>query len=384
MRRGISLAWLQLKHEKLRLLVAIAGVAFAVILIFMQLGFQNALFDSSVRIHQLLEGDVVLISPQFAFLAQPKSFSRRRLYQAQGHPGVASVSSVYAGVTLWKNPYNGQTRNIFVLGFDPSERALKLPEVTSQAEKIQLPDVVLFDAASRPEYGPVPTELIAGRPVFAEVANRRVQVRGLFTLGTSFGVDGTLITSDLNFRRIFPIREEGLIDIGLIRLEPGVDAHRVRDELTAEFPKDVLVLTKADYIERELGYWASATPIGFVFAFGCVMGFVVGAIIVYQILFADVSDHLAEYATLKAMGYSNSYLFSVVLQEAVILAVLGYIPGFAICLGLYHLTENATRLPMNMTPGLGLAVVAMAILMCGISGIIAVRKVRSADPAEIF
>jgi putative ABC transport system permease protein len=154
--------------------------------------------------------------------------------------------------------------------------------------------------------------------------------------------------------------------------------------MVAFFPKDVLVLTKAQYEQRELDYWANATPIGFVFAFGVVIGCVVGGIIVYQILFADVSDHLAEYATLKAMGYSNSYLFSVVLNEAVILAVLGYIPGLAICIGLYHLTENATRLPMRMTPELGLSVVAMAVVMCGVSGMIALRKVRSADPAEIF
>ena len=380
----MNLAWLQLKHEKLRLLVAIAGVAFAVVLIFMQLGFRNALFDSSVRIHRLLQGDVILISPQFAFLAQPKSFSRRRLYQAQGFPGVASVSSVYAGVTLWKNPFSGQTRNIFVLGFDPAERPLDLPEVTEQADKIRVADVVLFDALSRPEYGPVADELRAGRPVAAEVANRRLFVRGLFEIGTSFGVDGTVITSDLNFRRIFPNREEGLIDIGLVRLASGADPVAVRDALAASFPKDVLVLTKADYMKRELDYWASATPIGFVFAFGVVMGLVVGAIIVYQILFADVSDHLAEYATLKAMGYSNGFLFSVVLQEAVILAVLGFIPGLAICAGLYRLTEDATRLPMNMTPELVLSVILMAIVMCGVSGLIAVRKVRSADPAEIF
>ena len=213
----MNLAWLQLKHEKLRLLVAIAGVAFAVVLIFMQLGFRNALFDSSVRIHKLLQGDVILISPQFAFLAQPKSFSRRRLYQAQGFPGVASVSSVYAGVTLWKNPFSGQTRNIFVIGFDPAERPLDLPEVTEQADKIRVADVVLFDALSRPEYGPVADELRAGRPVAAEVANRRLFVRGLFEIGTSFGVDGTVITSDLNFRRAINVptlRVDGMIVAG--------------------------------------------------------------------------------------------------------------------------------------------------------------------------
>jgi putative ABC transport system permease protein len=104
---AIPLAWLQLVREKLRLLVAVAGVAFAVILIFMQLGFRKALFDSSTRLHESFAGEIFLISPQFDFVAQPKSFSRRRLLQALGFPGVEAVSPVYLGLTLWKNPENG-------------------------------------------------------------------------------------------------------------------------------------------------------------------------------------------------------------------------------------------------------------------------------------
>jgi putative ABC transport system permease protein len=203
-------------------------------------------------------------------------------------------------------------------------------------------------------------------------------------MGTSFGIDGTLITSDLNFLRLLPSREKGLIDIGVIRLRPGVDPEPVRAALTKHLPKDVLVLTKQAFMEHEKLYWAATTPIGFVFAFGAVIGLVVGLVIVYQILFADISDHLAEYATLKAIGYTNRYLFSVVFQEATILAVLGYIPGLLISLGLYHLTESATLLPMRMSVTLALAVLALTVGMCCGSGAIALRKVRSADPADVF
>jgi putative ABC transport system permease protein len=380
----IPLAWLQLKREKLRLLVAVSGVAFAVVLIFMQLGFRNALFDSSVRVHMAFDADLALISPQFAFLAQPKTFSRRRLYQALGAPGVASIAPLYAGVGLWKNPFDGTSRNVFVLGIDPSSPAVDLPEVRAQLDLIRLPDTALFDAAARPEYGPVGDELRAGRPLDVEVSNRRITIGGLFELGTSFGMDGIIVTSDLNFRRMFPAREAGLIEVGLVRLRPGADPAAVQSFLRGELPADVLVLQKSEFIAREKQYWATSTPIGFVFSFGVVMGFVVGAIIVYQILFADVTDHLAEYATLKAMGYPNRYLFSVVLQEALILAVLGYLPGLALCQWLYRLTEDATRLPMRLDLPLALFVVALAIVMCALSGLIAVRKVRSADPAEIF
>jgi putative ABC transport system permease protein len=193
-----------------------------------------------------------------------------------------------------------------------------------------------------------------------------------------------VLTSDVNFLRIFPNRERGVIDLGLIRLDPGVDPQGVAAALRELLPKDVLVLTKAEFIARERKYWSETTPVGYVFGFGVIVGVVVGGIIVYQILFADVSDHLAEYATLKAMGYSNGFLSGVVLQQAVILAVLGYLPGFAIALYLYQTAGAATRLPLFMTLERALAVLALTIAMCSVSALIALRKVRAADPADVF
>lgn len=379
-----SLAWLQLTKEKLRLLVAVAGVAFAVILIFMQLGFRKALFDSSTRLHEALDADIVLISPQFDFLVQPKSFSRRRLFQALGNPGVEAVTPVYFGLLLWKNPETGKSRSIFSIGVDPADNAVNLPGVSEQLALVRMPDVVLFDRASRPEYGPIAAALDAGHTISTEANNRRITVGGLFEMGTSFGVDGTVLSSDTNFLRLFPTRDRGLIDAGLIRVRPGTDAAAVRDALAARLPNDVLVLTKADYIAREQRYWDTSTPIGYVFTFGVIMGLVVGGIIVYQILFADVADHLAEYATLKAMGYSNRFLFGVVFQEAIILAVLGYGPGLLICLALYRVAGDATKLPMVMEAPTATFVLALSVVMCCASGAIALRKIRSADPAEIF
>ena len=382
--RNVPLSWLQLRREKLRLLVALAGVAFAVLLIFMQLGFQTAMFKSAVHFHESLDGDLFLVSPTFDFLPQPKSFSRRRLAQALAWPGVVSATPIYLSVTLWKNPDSGKTRTIFLIGVDPTDPGLRIPGVAEQTQRIRRQDVVLFDRDSRPEYGPIAERVGAGEPVTAEMAHRRVFVQGLITFGTSFGVDGTVLTSDMNFLRIEQMRPLGLIDVGVIRLAPGTDPVAVRDALRAGLPNDVLVLTRADFIARELTYWNNSTPIGYVFTFGVIMGFVVGAIIVYQILFADVSDHLAEYATLKAMGYSNRYLFGVVFQEAVILAVLGFLPALALCIYLYRLTSEATRLPMQMTVPTAAFVLGLAVLMCCISGAIALRKIRSADPAEIF
>jgi len=395
------LAWLQLTREPARLAAAVAGVAFAVLLVFMQFGFSDALYASAVRFHAALNGELFLINPQTSYLVLTRQFSRRRLYQVRGFEGVQSVSPVYAALALWKSPYDRSARNIFLLGFDPTDSVVDLPGVNENRQLMRLPDMMLFDEASRPEYGPVADELKAAnaappdlqpggisvkpsRTVSVEVSNRHVSIAGLFRMGTSFGVDGTLITSDLNFLRLLPNREKGLIDIGIIRLRPSVNPEAMRDVLAAYLPNDVEVLTKAAFMEREKAYWAKTTPIGFVFTFGAIIGLVVGLVIVYQILFADISDHLAEYATLKAMGYTNRYLFSVVFQEATILAVFGYIPGCLISAWLYHMAENATFLPLRMSPGLELTVLGLTIGMCCASGAIALRKVGSADPADVF
>ena len=383
--RRIPLAWLQLTREKIRLLVALAGIAFACILMFMQLGFQDSLLESAIRFHVALKGEIFLVSPQSNALIAMNTFSQRRLYQALGFEGVRAISPVYVGFALWKNPETRRTRSIFVVGVDPSADLLDLPELTpDKLEEIKKADVVLFDRRSRSEFGPIAEWFESGREVFTEVGNRRVQVGGLFEMGATFGADGTILTSDLNFLRIFPQRERGLVDIGVVQLQPGVDPQPLVQQMRALLPEDVRVLSRAEFIDMEQSYWEEGTAIGFIFGLGVAMGFIVGIVIVYQILYTDVSDHLAEYATLKAMGYTDTYLLGVVFQEAILLAGLGYIPAFALAVLLYDLTANATLLPIAMTFNRAVLVLLLAVSMCFISGAIAVRRLRAADPADIF
>jgi putative ABC transport system permease protein len=384
MARKIPVAWLQLRKEKLRLLVALSGVGFAVILVFMQLGFRASVYVSATRYHRGLDYDLVMVSPKTPFIGFAESFSQRRLYQALAAEEVESVAPVYVSQAFWKNPWEHNARSILVVGIDPSRRVFSLPDVKRQLGLLPLEDVVLFDARSRPEFGPVAARFAEEGRVNAEVNDRHVAVAGLFRLGTSFGIDGSLLTSDVNFRRIFPDRAMGHIELGLLQLRDGADAERVGARLRAVLEGDVLILTREEWIDREGRYWASTTPIGFVFGFGAIMGLVVGGVIVYQILFADVSQHLAEYATLKAMGYSNAFLSRLVLREAAILTVLGFIPGLLVSIVLYRVAATATRLPLEMSAGRGALVLVLTAAMCGVAALVALRKVRSADPAEVF
>ncbi|AOY78811.1 MAG: FtsX-like permease family protein [Moorea sp. SIO2B7] len=380
----IPLAWLQLSHEKMRLLVALAGIAFADILMFMQMGFRDALFESNVTLHNSLQGDIFLISPQSQATITMKSFPSRRLYQSIAFDGVKSIRGIYMDYGLWKNPQTSESRNVLVIGFNPTDNVFNLSGVTSNLDTIKMPDVVLFDDSSRPEYGPIAEEFNQGKEITTEVKERRIRVGGLFTLGASFAADGNVITSDLNFFRLFPDRHRGLIDIGLIELEPGLDLEIVVQKMRRELSKDVMVLSKEEFVNWEKAYWQSSTAIGFIFTLGSAMGFIVGTVIVYQILYTDVADHLPEYATLKAMGYKTRYLLIVVFQEALILAILGYFPGYGLALGLYSLTKNATSLPIAMSLARAVTVLILTIIMCCISGAIAIGKLQAADPADIF
>jgi putative ABC transport system permease protein len=380
----LPLAWLQLKREASRLAVALAGIAFADILMFMQLGFRDSLYYSNVRFHNSLQGEIVLINRKSSALLSMKRFSQKRLYQALDLQAVESVHPIYVDYTSWKNPQTGIPRNLLVIGINPQKNIFQLAGIQENLDKIQLPNVVLYDRSSRQEYGEIATQFEQGNDVTAEVRRKLVKVGGLFTLGASFGADGNLITSDLNFLRIFVNRQPGLIDIGLIKLKPGADANEVAQQLKNYLNTDVQVLTKEEFVDFERNFWASSTAIGFIFTLGTIMGFIVGTVIVYQILYTEVSDHLVEYATLKAIGYSHNYFLSVILQEALILAVLGYLPGLAFAFFLYEQARNATLLPVFMSISRAIMVLILTILMCFISGTIAVKKLKSADPADIF
>jgi putative ABC transport system permease protein len=380
----LPLRWLQLKHKPLRLIVALSGIAFAVLLIMMQLGFRSALFESAVRFHERFEYDIALFSPDSVFIVRPQPFSIRRLYQSLGFEGVEDVTPVYIFPSVWKNPWNNQRRSIQTIGFNPDEPVLKTPGFLAAKSLLRQQDVVIFDEGARPEFGPVGQAFGSGEAVVTEINDREIEVVGLFRMGTSFGIDGTVITSDDNWLRLFPDRSRNEIQLGLIRLHDGSDSTRIRNELAEYLPDDVLVLTKQQFVQREKDYWNGATPIGYIFAFGAIMGFVVGAIIVYQILFADVSEHINEYATLRAMGYKNRFVSGIVLQQAAILAVLGYVPGVAIVYWLYGKAAAATSLPLYITQERAITVFLMTLSMCAISGLLAVRKVRRLDPAEVF
>lgn len=374
------IALLQLARQKIRFLTGVCGVSFAIILILMQLGFQAALFDSSTQLHKSMDADLFIIDAKTSSIVSCRQFPRARLYQALGHPSVRAVEAVYVARANCRVGSVPQSRPIFVIGVDPRGWAVGF----QGKDQLSNEGTVLFDTNSRKEFGPVVEDYTRGIPVQLQMENRRIKVVGTFKLGTSFGADGNVLASRTTFMKLFPNRRLGSVDIGAIKLAHPSESAQIRKELLARVSPDVKILTKNEFIDFEQSYWRTTTAIGFIFRMGVILSLVVGAIIVYQILYSDISDHLSEYATLLAMGYSMRFLYDIVFQEAIILAIIGFIPGLFVSYFLYDFTTKSTGLPLALEPERAVLTLSLGIVMCCIAAGISSIRLRSADPADVF
>lgn len=383
------LAWKNLTHQPRRLVVAASGVAFAVILIFMELGFLSALLESTVQVLRRLKGDIVLVSrAQYALVAGER-FDIRRLYAAKEVVGVAAASPVYIESTAaLLRARNQRGYPIRVLAVHEDDPPLDIAEFASHRQLLNQDATALADVTSRRKYGfPRAEQPLAGYR--GELNGKELRLVGQFHLGVDFATDGNLLMTAANFARFFPRRAGGgnpldVVDLGVVRLESGAGADQVLAALRRALPDDVQALTKQQMITREKYFWRTNAPLGYIFMVGAAMGFVVGVVICYQIVYADIADHLREFATLKAIGYGRGYFLGLILRQCLYLAVLGFLPGLVISYVSYRILAVVTGLTMDLTPGLALGVLATTAAMCVLSGFFAVTKLFAADPADLF
>ena len=380
---AMRLAWRQMRFSHAKLFAAIMGIMFACVLVYIQTGFRDALYSSTMVAPSTIDGQLFLVHKQTEAFWRTIPFPRSELYRTMAHPDVLEVVPLYMGLAPFKNPADHSKRTLMIYGYDPYAKVMNIPEVISQKSKLTNPDTALFDLASRPEFGPVP-ELFKKSLVHTEINDHNFIIHGLFKLGGSFSADGNVIVSDSNFFRIFRDRTPQYVDLGVIRLKTNSNLLTVQAELQKRISPNVYLFTFDQMKQHEFEYWKKSVPIGFVFGFGMVMGLVVGMIIVYQILFTDITSHLQQYATLSAMGYPHRYFLLVVFSSSLILAVLGFIPGTLLSAVLYKVAEENIYLDMPMTISKMISIFTMILFMCIASGFLAIQKLRSVNPAEMF
>jgi putative ABC transport system permease protein len=384
LRGRTPLGWLQLTHNCGRFVLASMGVGVAVILVFMQLGFMNMLFDATINLHRQLNADVVILSAETKDMASAGLVSRRRLLQALGVEGVDWVEPLYITTTQWKRPSDGSEGQLLLIGTEPSAGIFTESEVESHIEKLRVPLTFLFDRGARGDFSAYIRRIENGSGTTTEINSINAIPAATFLFGSSFAVEATAITSTDTFMLLQPGRDPGLMNIGLIGVQAGFSPEEVASRIAPILGADAKVMSMDAFKALTRGFLERESPISYVFSFGALVGLFVGGIVVMQILSSDVQDHLSEYAMFKAIGFSNRYLLAIVYEQSAILTVFGYLPGLLISLGLYKLIGSVVAMQMTMTSERMMFVLIMTIFMCAASGTVALRRVYSADPADVF
>jgi putative ABC transport system permease protein len=378
------LAWKQLFYERSKTSTALLGVMFACVLVFMQLGFRDSLFRSAANLPRQLQGDIFVMHSQNNAIWQALPFSKSILARLYGHPAVANSSSVLMGQARWKNPENSDLATVLVLGIDPNASVISNFSDKENTALLNMRNTVIFDSLSKPEFGPIGQWLETQKTIPVEINNRQFRVVKTFQMGASFAATGNIVTSQSTFYNIFPEIPNSVTQIGVLNLKPGYSVQEIQQELQSLVSPSIVILRADELIDHEENYWRKRTSIGFTFGMGVIIGLIVGMVIVYQILFTDVMNRLSEYATLRAMGYSQRYLSCIVVSSALWLAILGFLPGVLAARGLYYLTESVTRLPMILSFGTIVSVWFLIFGMCAVAGLLAVRQLKNTDPAGLF
>ena len=385
--RDLPLAWLQLKRQPVRYLVAVTGIGFAALLMYMQIGFQSGLLSSATTFYEALNADLVLISPGTLNSGSFQQFPQSLLYNTLGVEGVKETIPVYVANISAQKLGGVKPTSLRLIGYSPESQALNLGAVNEQAYKIKTPGYVLFDTLGNRNTGPVAAAVTSNGSQDLSLSDfsKSFKAVGLFRLGSTFAADSNLVSSDstaieLAYRQI----NLGEISLGLIRLDANADPRRIQQYLQKQLGEQLQVRTKAQLIEQERTYWNTASSFGVIFGFGTFMGLLVGGVVVYQVLYTDVSDHLKEYATLKAMGFSNTFILVIVIQEALLLGVSSFIPATVLSAGMYAFLTATSGIRIAMTPDKSTLVGCLTLGVCAASAAIAIRKLRDADPASVF
>ena len=374
----VPLAWRILTYDKRRSGLALIGIFMAILLVFVELGFFYAVPRGGLLLYDNMRFDLLLASNQYEYQAQPGSFPLGQLDRIRAAPEVQAASPIYFGFGKWKSGEGGLWPDVFVIGFDPASQIFVPDSITRRTDLLERPDTVLIDSQTRPMFGPLNT----GRVV--DISDHKVTIGGQYVMGTGFMGLGVVMASAANFARLFPLRGLGVVNLGAIQLKPGIDPDKAVANLRKLAGSDAQIFTRSELDADETAYWTTRTSVGIIFGSGLLISFVVGIMIVYQIVSTQVSTLLPQFATLKAVGYPDRTLAGTVSAASLMIVMAGFVPAFGAALGLYSVIQQKTLLPVEMSGMRIAAVFAAALAIVIISALLSIGVLRRADPADVF
>lgn len=369
------LAQRNLFHDKVRLTVTLTGIVFAVVLIVVELGLFVGFTTTTSNVIDNSGADLWVASKNVPYIEQGVPFSERKLYQVRAVPGVADAQKLITRWTQWKQP-NGHQESVQIVGFNP-DSGLGRPWnlVAGRVEDLKAPDAIIVDELYKPKLGVThPGEVF-------EINGHRARVVG-FTRGIrAFTTSPYVFTTFKRAQDYTGLGEDQTIYI-LVKAAPGADLAQVRREILSGV-RDVEVFTNSQFSRMTQIYWMFTTGAGVAVLLAAVLGLVVGFVVVAQTIYATTMDHIREFGTLKAMGAPNSYVYKVIIKQAAISAVIGYVFGMIISAFVVRASQHggaAILLPLPMAVGMFF----LTLFMCVGAALVSINKVTRIDPAMVF
>lgn len=371
----LTLAFRNLFHDRIRLAVTLVGILFAIVLVAVQLGLYLGASNMITANIDHAKADLwITVYGAKSFEDGGMLLTSRERHQALATPGVKAVIPLIVRFAEWRKPQGGSTR-VVIVGSDAEDGGLEpWSLIEGSWEDIKSPEAVAVDRTYFNELG------IKGVGDTAQIATGRIRVRAI-TDGIRSFTQSPYTYTTLNRARALFGDSDGTT-FYLVQLEPGANVEKVRQDLQKRL-EGAEVLTQAEFRDRSLKQWLFRTGAGVALIGGALLGSLVGTVIVAQTLYSSTKDHLSEFATLRALGSSSGYIHQVILAQAGISAVIGYILGISISLTILFFSKN-TALPMMMTPGLAFWLFTLTVGMCAISALSAIVKVTKIDPATVF
>ncbi|MEX0271024.1 FtsX-like permease family protein [Leptolyngbyaceae cyanobacterium UHCC 1019] len=409
-----SIARKNLFEDIPRFIVAQAGIMFAVSLVTIQVGILDGFSRSTTRLIEQSNADLWVTSKEMLQLEITLPIPLQRLTQAREVEGVAHAEAIISRNSLWLDT-NEKIVPIRVWGFNPTGRlfgnwaiaqgtsaALKEP-YTFITDRSNLNALNLKKVGETGKIVPLKAKLVGLSEYTQSMASSTsiyasLESANAFTSGLGSSLNCTVNSGDIDCKNPLSTTDIPLgepqsqprrlnladpITYVLVQAKPGQDLQVLKQRLEAKLPN-----TRA-YTQEEMAlitrsFWRERTGIGFILGLGAAVGVIVGIVVVSQILYSSVSDHLKEFGTLKAMGASDWVIYGVITEQALWMAILGYIPSMALCWGLGAWTVAAKGIVILITPTTAIAVFGLTVFMCVGSALIAIQKVTHVDPAIVF
>jgi putative ABC transport system permease protein len=369
------LAWRNLSHDRARFVVTLVGVLFAVLLMGVELGLLLGFARTTSSLVDHTDADLWITPAGTTNVDIAGRLDERRRFEALAVPGVAQVDQLMMQFAFWRKP-DGGTESVSIVGFNLATgqgRPWNLAE--GAIEDLQQDDAVIIDRLYAAKLG------VTALGQTIEINNRRARVVG-FTAGIrTFTQSPYVFTTHRNAQRFTFFRPDQTTYL-LVRLRPDADAAAVRAALQTRLGR-VDVWFAEDFARAAQRYWLITTGAGSALLLAALLGLVVGIVIVGQTLYATTVDRLPEYATLRAMGAPNRYLYRVILKQAAISAVFGFAGGMVL-VGVVVLVSTRSTVAVAMPPGLIAVLALLTLCMCALGALVSIRRVTRIDPTSVF